>query len=322
MKLRTFLIFLGIEAVFCVVLNIIQASFSGMFSAVMAFPFEELGILLRMLSLPGGIGNIAAIVIYTLVSLLPAAGFLMLSKKQNLHLEDGLLLLLSAVLFGVLYLMINPGLINPLFSKMKGFAITKAMLGGIVYSLLCGYLILRVLRLCYISGTKKLQNYMIILLRLLNVIFVYMIFGASLNNLLNSISVLREGNRGSEHLLSVSIWFLVLQYAVDVLPYLFNLLVVFAGIRLLVELQTDRYSNDSVTAALKLSRLCVIALAATVLTNIVFNLLQLLFARKLMVINSTVQLPVLFIIFVLAVLLFSRFIAENKQLKDDIDMFI
>jgi hypothetical protein len=41
-----------------------------------------------------------------------------------------------------------------------------------------------------------------------------------------------------------------------------------------------------------------------------------------MVINGTVQIPVLTIAFVLAVLLLSRFIAENKRLKDDNDMFI
>ena len=211
MKRRTFLMLLGIEAVLCVVLSIMQASFSGMFTTAMAFPFEQLGIALRGLSLPGGIGNIAAIVIYTTVSLVPTAGYLILAKKRKLHSEDGLLILLSAVLFAVLYLMINPGVINTFFGKASELALSKAILGGIVYSVFCGYLILRVLHLCFGSGTEKLQKYMTILLRLLNALFVYVIFGACFSNLLDSITALRAGNTGNEHLLGASYAFLVLQ---------------------------------------------------------------------------------------------------------------
>jgi hypothetical protein len=41
-----------------------------------------------------------------------------------------------------------------------------------------------------------------------------------------------------------------------------------------------------------------------------------------MTLNSSLQIPVLSIAFVLATLLMARFIGENKQLKDDYDMFI
>ncbi len=322
MKPRTFLILLGMEAVLCVVLSMMQEAFSGVFTAAMAFPFEQIGILLRSLSLLRGIGNIAAIVIYTAISLIPAVAFLMLRKKRKLYLEDRLLILLSAALFVVLYVMINPGVISRLLGKASGLAVSKAILGGTVHSVLCGYLILRVLRLCFASGTEKLQQYMTVLLRLLNALFVYVIFGACFNDLLDSIAALRAGNTGNEHLLGVSYAFLVLQYAVDALPYVFNVLVVFAGIRLLGEIQADRYSNESVEAAGKLSHLCGAALAATVLTNIGFNLLQLLFARSLMIINSSLKIPILSVGFVLGALLLSRLLAENKQLKDDNDMFI
>jgi hypothetical protein len=116
--------------------------------------------------------------------------------------------------------------------------------------------------------------------------------------------------------------FLGLQFAVDALPYLLDVLVVLAAVRLLEELSSDRYSPQSVKAAGELSRLCGKALAATVLSGIAFNLLQLLFAKELMVINTTLQIPVFSIAFVLGVLLVTRFIAENKQLKDTNDLFI
>ncbi len=322
MKRKIFLALLGVEMALCVVLNVVQASFSGVFITAMAFPFEQFGILLRALSLSGGIGNAVAIIIYATVSLAPAAILLVLMKRRKLHLEDGLLILMSAALFAVLYLMINLGDIGTLFGKVTVLGVGKAILGGTVYSVICGYLVLRILRLFFDSGAEKLQKYMTVLLCLLNVLFVYMIFGSCFSDLLNSIASLQSGNTGNEHLLGATYFFLALQYAVDALPYLFDVLVVFAALRLLGEMRANRYSDESVEAAGKLSRLCGFVLAVTVLTNVALNLLQLLFARRLMVINNSVQIPLLSIVFVLAVLLLARFIAENKKLKDDNDMFI
>jgi hypothetical protein len=91
---------------------------------------------------------------------------------------------------------------------------------------------------------------------------------------------------------------------------------------LLDEMRANRYSAETVAAAGQISKLCAVALVAMVLANIGFNLLQLLFAKSLVVINSSVQIPVFSITFVLAALLFTRLVTENKQLKDDNDMFI
>lgn len=322
MKRRIFIALLGIEAVICVVLNIMQITLSEGLTVLMAFPFEQVGKLLRLLSLSGGVGNAVAIIIYTGVSLIPVAILLVLMKKRKLYREDGLFILMSAVLFVVLYLMINPGIINSLFDKAAGLAISKAILGGTVYSIICSYLVLRVLRLFFDSNETKLKQYMVIMLCLLNVFFVYMFSGFCFSSLLSSIATLRAGNTGNELLLGITYIFLVLQYIVDALPYLFDIFVVFAALRLLSEIHDNRYSDESIEAAGRLSHLCGIALKVTILTNVAFNLLQLLFARILMVINSSIQIPLLSIIFVLAVLLLARLIAENKKLKDDNDMFI
>jgi len=140
--------------------------------------------------------------------------------------------------------------------------------------------------------------------------------------LLGSIAELRAGNIGNEHLLGVSYVFLVLQFAVDAMPYAFNILIVFAAVRLLDEMRADRYCPQTVAAAERISRVCVAALVATVLANIGFNLLQLAFAGLLMIVNSSVQIPLFSIVFVLVTLLLTRLVTENKQLKDDNDMFI
>lgn len=322
MKRNVFYGLLGIEAMLCVALRILQVSFSSAFSAVMAFPFEQIGLGLRVLSLSGGLGNAAAVAVYITISLSPVAALLVLRKKRRLYADDGLLVLLSAVLFAVLYLMINPGIIGSLTSGAAGQSVGKAVLGVTVYSVLCGYLVLRVLRLFSVGGTDKLVGYLSVMLHLLNVLFVYMIFSTCIGSLVDSIASLKAGNIGNENLLGASYFFLILQFMADALPYLMDVFVVFAALRLLREMRADRYSAETVAAAQRMSRLCSVALAVTVLSNIGFNLLQLLFAKSLMVLNSSVQIPVFPITFVLAALLLTRFVTENKQLKDDNDMFI
>lgn len=308
---------LSIEAVACLLLVTLRVAMTGAFTTIMAFPFEQIGLTLRMLSLSGTTGNIVAIALYMLLCLVPCF-ILLIRKKRGLHLEDGLLGLLSASLFAALYLMINPGLIASILnSGNPGLPVMKSILGGTVYSILCAYIILRVLRLFFTNGIEKLQSYMSVLLCLLNILFVYLIFGAGVTSLLDSFTTLQSGNVGNEHLLGVSYVFLVLQFIVDSLPFALNILVVFAGLTLLHEMMTNRYSEASVIAAEKLSRFCGIVLSITVLTTVAFNILQLLFAKALLILNNSIQIPLFSIVFVLATLLLSRFVAENKALKDD-----
>lgn len=322
MKRNFFAGILAAEAAACVVLCIIQASFEGVFSAAIAFPFEQIGSYLRALSLSGTSGNVVAVAIYFAVSLSPAAVLLILRKRRGLRAEDGLLGLLSAVLFAVLYFMVNPGLVGALAGGETGQSVGKAVLGGVVYSVLCGYFVLRVLRLFSLGGTDKLAFYMTVMLNLLNVLFVYLAFGACFDGLLNSIAALRAGNTGNEHLLNASYVFLVLRFVADALPYILDVFVVFAALRLLDEMRADRYSAETVAAAERVSKLCGTAVAVAILSNIGLNVLQLLFLKSLMVVNSSVQIPVFSITFVLAALLLTRLVTENKQLKDDNDMFV
>jgi len=322
MKRKVFMLILGIEAVLCIALNLMNANLSAGLAAAMAFPFEQTGLLLRMLSLSGFIGNLAAIVIYIVICLIPAAILFAIKKRRRLFIEDGILFLLSIVLLVVLYFMINPGYISTCFGNVMEPGIGKAILGGTVYSLIFSYLILRILRLFFESGTERLQKYMSIMLCLLNVLFVYMLFGSGFGTLLSSIASLKSHNAGNEHLLGMTYVFLALQYLVDALPYVLDVIVVFAALDLLNKLSTNRYSHESVESAGRLSHLCRLALMATVFASAAFNLIQLLFARMLMVINYSVHIPLLSIIFVLAVLLLARYIEENKKLKDYNDMFI
>ena len=319
MKQNRFIFILAAEAVICVLLTAFKASLGAIFSAAVAFPFEQIGLGLRALSLSCATGNVLAILLYGAICLIPAGALFFIRRKRSLAPEDALLPVASIVLFAVIYLMINPGLIA---DSLGSISVGKAILGGTVYSVLLAYFILRILRLFRAGGLDKLPRYLAALLGLLNVVFVYMIFGAGIAALIEDIATLQAGNSGYEHLLGASYVFAVLQYLVDALPYVFDILIVFAGIKLLGNMTTDRYSDATVSAASRLSALCTKALSITVLAIASLNLLQLLFAKRLFSIHAALQIPLLSIAFVLAALLLSRLVAENKALKEDNDSII
>ena len=64
------------------------------------------------------------------------------------------------------------------------------------------------------------------------------------------------------------------------------------------------------------------SLGLTILVTVVLNLLQLVCMGSLYTVHITVLLPVLSIVFVLAVLLLTQLMGENRQLKEDNDLFI
>lgn len=319
MKRRLFIIALAAEALLCVLFTLIKAPVGNALLNLMAFPFALIAQGLRMLSLSGGVGNALALLFYLALCLLPIGALLIVRRKRALVWEDWLLFVLSVLLFFAVYFMINPGNLSGIFQSIPS---TNIVLGGTVYSVMLAYVILRILRLFRASGIAQLQRYFAILLGLLNVVLVYLIFGAGVSGLVSSIQTLREGNVGNESLLGASYVFAALQYLVGALPYVFDMLVVFSGIRLLRELGEDRFSTDAVRMANDLSRLCGIALQASILSIAGMNLLQLIFAKHLFNINTFAQIPLFSIAFVLSALLLSRLIAENKQLKEDNDSII
>ena len=319
MKRRLFKIALAAEAILCVLFTLIQAPVGNALLNLMAFPFAQIAQGLRALSLSGGVGNALALLFYLALCLLPIGALLILRRKRALVWEDWLLFVLTVLLFPAEYLMINPGNLTGIFQSIPS---TNIVLGGTIYSIIIAYVILRILRLFRTSGSAQLQRYFAILLGLLNVVLVYLIFGAGVSDLVSSIKTLQEGNVGNESQLGASYVFAGLQYLVNALPYVFDMLVVFAGIRLLRELAEDRFSADAVRMANDLSKLCGVALKSSILAIAAINLLQLVFAKYLYNINTIAQIPLFSIAFVLSALLLSRLIAENKQLKEDNDSII
>lgn len=315
MKRKTLLGLLALEAVACVVLALSRSRLPGFFTVLAAFPLEQIGFGLRALSLSGPTGNIAAILLYVLLGLLP----LLLLRRRIHSWQDCLPVLLSGTVFLALYCMINPGILSQWAGNPLGSALEKYMLGGLFYTLLVSIVVLRLLRSFYAADQARLRRYLVLLLGCLSALLVFLAFGSGFAGLLDSLDALREANQGSEDLLGWTQVFLMLQFAVETLPYLLDLWIVDA---LAAPLTAERHSDQSLQAADRLSHRCGAALTALIAANLGFQLLQLLFVQRLLRTSSTVQLPLLSLLFVLAALLLSQLLRENKQLKDDADLFI
>lgn len=336
---KKFLVFLIIEAILCVALQLVLQPGPGGSGSLLTFPFEQIGDGLRALSLSGVAGNVSAVVLYILFSGSPLLALLMILRKRKLRWEDGLLAGLSVLMFFSMYLMVNPGMISDVLGGYVGASGGGRMLLSVVcYSVLAGYLVLRVLRQVYTADAGRLQRYFRAGLYLLGAIFVGTAFGIGFGELQSSFRTLVESNTvdgagsawggafagsGLEgYSLGLSKVFLVIRYAVDILPYILDTVIVLTGLKLLDALSEDRYGEKAVALAQKISGQCGRMLAIAVVTNIGFNLVQLFFLGKLLVVDGAVQLPVLSIIFVMIVLFVTRLLTENKELKEDNDLFV
>jgi len=163
---------LVVEAVGCVIFCLLRGEAPGVFSGVAAFPFEQVGWGLRLLSLSGWAGNAAAVVLYSLISLIPLLVWLVLKRKRRHLPVDFVLPGLSLLLFVVNYYMINPGLPGPWISGSG-----KWLLGCTFYSVLFAYLVIRLLAVYREVDAEKMQRGLQGLLWVLSAVLIYIIFG-------------------------------------------------------------------------------------------------------------------------------------------------
>ena len=320
MKTKTLYILLALCAALSAVLGALPAVVSEAFSSLVAFPFEQIALALRWLSLSGGAGNAAAIIIYVVLCLLPTVLALPAIIKKR-HGEDVLIPFLSLVLFGAVYFMINPALLTGSYGM--GFAaMTRAMLGGGCWCVIISWLVLKIVRFSRESGRESVEKYLRICITAAAFAFVAVAFGGGVSGFAAALDKLQEGNSGGLVNTTPTVAFLVLQAVVGALPNVMDALVAVKGAQLLRAIGEDRYSAETVEKAENLAAFSIFSIKLTVMVSLAFNLLQLLFIKQLLVMAVEVVLPLASLMFMLSAMLLSRFLRENKALKDDNDLFI
>lgn len=296
--------------------------------SILTFPFKQIGWGLRQLSLSGEVGNIVAIALYVFVGLIPCAIFLWLKITGRARKIDWMLPVISCGVWYVLYYMINPGLF-----VTNGVGGQTMILGCALYSVIAGYLVLRILIKSAQADTKALQKGLRMLLYVVMLLFAYVVVAEFVFNLPASIKAVQAANTVTgdwllgefgygEVNLTMTYVFLVLQSVVNALPYVLDIMVLFVATKALKELLEDAYSDAAVAAVQKIADACSKALTVVVIASMGFNVLQVCFRNSLHQLNITATIPVLSLLFIIVILVVARYVGENQKLKQDNDLFI
>ena len=237
-----------------------------------------------------------------------------------------MLLVISALLLGTLYFMINPGLL-PI--NMLGYG--TEMLALTFYSVLLAYLVLRFVLEKSEENLDTLQKGLRFVLYVVMVVFALSVILEGAVNLPATIKDVQEANSGAMDQLAflygvqdlkMTYVFLTLQSIVNALPDALSVVVTFLCIRVLDELLLDSYSEKAVVRVKKVVVLCKNSLVAIVVSEVIVNVGQLLFSNQLYQINVMVNIPIFSILFLLVIHVMARYIEENQKLKKDNELFI
>ena len=207
----------------------------------LAFPWVSIGAGLRVLSLSGSVGNVAACGLYALLCLLPA-GIALRDIRHHWPLVG-----FSAVLGPALYFLINPGL---LAQRMGGLPqeVVVAMLGQLIWAvaLACAvWLLLGALHRRSLNTSSLLHGIQIGLC-LLDGAFVVSVFGVGVLDLRGQIAAVRQANTMLDNTafgtLNPTALFLVCGWLVQSLPALLNLGIVHGLLQLVKLAKADRFA--------------------------------------------------------------------------------
>lgn len=299
-----------------------------MVSSFFTFPFEPMGGFLRNLSLSGFAGNMAAVFLYALISLIPAVAWIYLRKKGRTIKADSMLFLLSAVLFYVLYYSVNPGLLKTQIAGSGGI-----YLSGLFYSVLVTYGVIRISNMAMTGGRGEIQKLLRIFLYLLAVLFggaVLMELFVALPEAIKSAGEVYTSATmvfdltGSNYMVSATLLYAVaaLDIFMNMMPYVFDIVIIIKALHLLKELEQDWYSKESVRAAGTLSEVTGRCLVIVTVLGLIYNLIQFIGRNSLLHSKMQISIPIVSIVFLLSVLLLARYIRSGQELKEENEMFI
>lgn len=323
MKNKKLILFLSIESILCLLVCIIGIGNTNLFQVATAFPFEQIGYGLRNLSISGYLGNIFATILFSIISLIPIIYFFYLFFRKNLSPEDLLLILLSIILFVSLYMLINPADIAKHFGSAEFVKYGKTIIGITIYTNLLGYILLKILRKVKISSTDKILDILKLLLSIVCVIAIFGISGQGLWQLIKEFEKLQIGNTALTFQdLLVSNFFLVSQYVVSQTPNFYTVRIILLGLVIIENFRVDQYGEEIFNNFQKMITLCQNAILYIIFSQIILNTLQLFLGANVRASNYTLTIPIMSIIFILVVMVFSRYFDDVRKLKDDNDMII
>lgn len=321
-----------IEGTVCLTLTLALRLIEGAAFSFAAFPGSAAGQGLSMLAGTGRFGFALALTLYAFLVLLPLYALARIRARRDWKAEDTLLGLCSLAVAGALF----PRGWVAYWSTSAETLFPRLAWQWLLFALLAGWVVLRLLRRFSDGGTQELLKLFRVLLGLAAAYFVFAVFFVEFAGLLTAIDTLKAGNTaftadtllpaaaditGSKSL-AFSYIVLALRFGVKSLPTLFAAATAYFAIGLLDTMEDGAFTQESAAYAPKLAAWCVKVLKLSVLLALAVNLLQAVCAPLILSTSISISLPVLELCFVLAALLGARLIASNVALAADNDLFI
>jgi hypothetical protein len=299
-----------------------------MLSTIVTFPLEQVGALLREMSLSGTGGNLAAIILYAAIALLPIGVWFFLRKKGWETKADSMLFLLSGTLFYVLYYSVNPGLFETKLPGSEGL-----YLSAIFYSVLVTYGVIRIQAMAAKGSKKTLFSLMKFFLWMLAAVFAVMAF---VEFAITFPKALEETKKAYDEMAAFAAFtettvsvhpevmsvVTLMESIMRGVPYLLNIIIIFWSVKMIRELNKDWFSKESVAAANKLADGTGRVLGITVVLELLYNVLLFFGRNHLAVTRFTIHIPLVPILFMMAMVLIARYIRASQQLKEENELFI
>ena len=287
------------------------------------FPWEQMGLGLRRLSLSGSAGNIAAWILFLAAGALPLFTMAFLRYRRKSCRADYLLPLLSVSLFAGLWFFINPSYMDRYLSPMPTGGIAKYSLAAVIYSLFLTWILLRLVFLYEKAGQGRLLAGLRILLGLYGLVLGIGLFVQSSVEFREALRALQESNTGSDsHLVRISTLFLAIRIVIGILPTASQIALLFMMVLFLRRYEKEPFGPEASLAMKRLKAASGRLLTVVLLANAGFNVLQLLCSRFLLTSFHRIPFPLSEILVMLGIRTLSFLYLESRRLKEDNDMFI
>ncbi len=275
-------------------------------------PFFAAGTGLRVLSLSGFWGNLAAWGITLVICALPL--LLLWRSGPSRKMEDWLLVLTSPLLFALFYFLVNP-------THLSGAAAAFFPLAtaGTILSLLLAWFILKLLRGLNSAPTDRLAHVLKLLMTGCAIFAAAAVVYGQAWQVRAQWAQVQSGNTGA---VGFTLFILLLLGVLNVTPGLLAALTLLWGAELADTLGRSVFGAEAVSLCQRTAAGCQIVVQATLLLSVCTNLLQLVLMERLHSTHFSVSLPLLPLLLSVGMFLLCRCFQKGRDLQEDSDSII
>lgn len=287
----------------------------------LTLPFEWIGGLLCRLSLSGDVGNMVAVICYALIGALPLFVIFYLGIKEKQGMEDALLLVLSGLLYVLLWFFVNPHCIGVYFRPTGG---NRSVLTVFAVSICGTFLAWALLHFLHVGREMEQKGQLHFLRHFLMFCVAFLTavtLGQGVTEFLTELHTKLEASIIIQDMrLDYIVW--MIQIVTDKLPKLLILCLVLLIVFYLSDCEDEQCGEDKLIwiEYLKMYSRKFVVVALSLYVGV--NVGQIWMAKYMLYSSFTLKFPLWESVFMIAVSLLSQFYLDSRRLKVTCDKFI